>query len=58
MDGMSDKWDRIRALRFEFNKNLMRMQDIVIELHKLGVQDVVALKQSGSSSEIYLEERN
>lgn len=55
---MTDPWPQIRALRFEFNKNLARMQEIIIELHKLGVGDVVTVTENGTSSELCLEERN
>jgi hypothetical protein len=51
---IADRAQRVRNLKFEFEKNMCRMSEIILELNDLGCQAAVKYEQTGQQGYISL----
>jgi len=60
MDGMNEvaKYEKIQALRLDFDKKLMELQNLLVEIHKHGGKDVIHYRENGTEAEIFREYRD
>lgn len=53
-----ERQQKIDGLRFAFDKKLMELQSLILEIHSLGAHDVIVYREHGTSSEIHRERRD
>lgn len=50
--------EKLAALRYQFDKTLADLQQLLADIHTHGGKDVVVYREDGTSSEIYRERRD